>query len=172
MLKIQVLGNGMIPRGYGLAPRLEPFPADLTLIKTIMSTHGLTVNMLNPATGKFVNLTPKNVDKMWKSYKDVRSNVMASAQQDKVETPAKVENNEQPAKEESSVNEEASKADNANSKEEPREEKPAPVEEKKPQQNNYQNNNNSKNNQGNNHQNNNKQNNGGGLKPVNAPENK
>lgn len=172
MLKIQVLGNGMIPRGYGLAPRLEPFPADLTLIKTIMSTHGLTVNMLNPETGNFVKLTPKNVDKMWKSYNEVRVNVTPATQQIKVETPVKAENNE-PAKDESHTSEVASKVDNANAKEEPREEKPAPVEEKKPQQNNYQNNNNSKNNQGNNHQNNNnKQNNGGGLKPVNAPENK
>jgi len=32
MLNIQVLGNGLIPRGLGLAPRLEPFPADYILI--------------------------------------------------------------------------------------------------------------------------------------------
>lgn len=68
MLKIQVLGRGMIPRGYGLAPRLEPFPADFTLITTIMSTPGLNVNMIHPETGRVVPLTNQNVKRMYETY--------------------------------------------------------------------------------------------------------
>lgn len=68
MLKIQVLGKGMIPRGYGLAPRLEPFPADFTLITTIMSTPGLNVNMIHPETGRVVPLTNQNVKRMYETY--------------------------------------------------------------------------------------------------------
>lgn len=69
-LRIQVLGTGLIPRGLGLAPRKEPFPADFTLIGTIMATNGLKVNFLNPTTNKFVELTNKNVKQMWDKYSD------------------------------------------------------------------------------------------------------
>lgn len=68
MLNIQVLGNGLIPRGLGLAPRLEPFPADYTLICTIMQTRGLEVKMVNPDDGKLIKLTPNNVKRMWDKY--------------------------------------------------------------------------------------------------------
>lgn len=68
MLKVQVLGKGMIPRGYGLAPRLEPFPADFTLITTIMSTPGLSVNMIHPENGRVVPLTNQNVKRMYETY--------------------------------------------------------------------------------------------------------
>lgn len=68
MLKIQVLGRGMIPRGYGLAPRLEPFPADFTLITTIMSTPGLSVNMIHPENDRVIPLTNQNVKRMYETY--------------------------------------------------------------------------------------------------------
>lgn len=68
MLKIQVLGTGMIPRGMGLAPRKAPFKADYTLIATIMNTPGLKVNFLNPETNKFQSLTPQNIKRMWDKY--------------------------------------------------------------------------------------------------------
>ena len=68
MLNIQVLGNGLIPRGLGLAPRLEPFPADYILICTIMQTRGLEVKMVNPDDGKLIKLTPHNVKRMWDKY--------------------------------------------------------------------------------------------------------
>lgn len=72
MLKIQVNGKGMIPRGFGLAPRKEPFAADLTLIGTILNTKGLTVKFVNPETGKFQDLTKANVKKIWDRYANVR----------------------------------------------------------------------------------------------------
>lgn len=68
MLKIQVLGSGLIPRGYGLAPRVEPFPADLTLIQTIMATPGLSVNMIHPDDGHIVAITNANIKRLWEKY--------------------------------------------------------------------------------------------------------
>lgn len=73
MLKIQVMGKGMIPRGYGLAPRKEPFPADLNLIQVILSTPGLSVNMINPETNKPTPITNQNLLRMWDKYSDVRT---------------------------------------------------------------------------------------------------
>lgn len=72
MLKIQVLGKGMIPRGYGLAPRKEPFYADLTLIATIIQTNGLTVNYVNPETGELKPLTRTNLTTIYKKYENYR----------------------------------------------------------------------------------------------------
>lgn len=69
MLKIQVLGKGMIPRGYGLAPRKEFFKADLNLIQTILMTPGLKVNMLNPEDGKIIAVTNSNVKRLWDKYR-------------------------------------------------------------------------------------------------------
>lgn len=70
MLNIQVKGKGMIPRGYGLAPRLEPFPADRTLIATIMSTPGLEVYMIHPENKHAIKLTNQNFRRMWDSFSD------------------------------------------------------------------------------------------------------
>lgn len=68
MLRIQVLGKGLIPRGYGLAPRLDPFPADLMMIATILNTNGLTVNYIHPEDGKPRLLTKANVKRVYDTY--------------------------------------------------------------------------------------------------------
>ena len=70
MLKIQVLGKGLIPRGYGLAPKKNPFPADLILIETILKNPGLKVRMMHPDDGHFVDVTTKNVKRLWEAYSD------------------------------------------------------------------------------------------------------
>ena len=71
MLKIKVLGTGLIPRGYGLAPRKEPFMADLTLIQTILGTcPNLKVLYLNPISGKFDQLTKKTAKYVWDKFSD------------------------------------------------------------------------------------------------------
>lgn len=75
MLKIQVLGSGMIPRGLGIAPRLEPFKADFSLLGTILGTAGLEVNYFNPATGKFEKLTKKNFRRVWDAYSNYKEDV-------------------------------------------------------------------------------------------------
>lgn len=68
MLRIQVLGKGLIPRGLGLAPRKEPFMADFTLIATILATPGLKVNMLHPEDGHAIELTNNNLKRNWDKY--------------------------------------------------------------------------------------------------------
>ena len=67
-LKIQVFGKGLIPRGYGLAPRKNPFPADYVLIGTILNTPGLSVKYINPETGVPADLTKSNLKKIWDKY--------------------------------------------------------------------------------------------------------
>lgn len=64
MIPIQVLGTGLIPRGYGLAPRTKPFMADRLLIGTILATPGLIVNFVNPETGAATKITSKNMDRL------------------------------------------------------------------------------------------------------------
>lgn len=70
MLKINVLGTGMIPRGLGLAPRIEPFNADRMLIYTILNTKGLSVNYFNPDKKRMEPLTKKNLQKVFDKYGD------------------------------------------------------------------------------------------------------
>ena len=68
-LMIQVNGKGMIPRGYGLAPRKEPFLAsDIHLIYLILNTAGLSIKFVNPKTNQLEDLTKKNMKKMWDTY--------------------------------------------------------------------------------------------------------
>ena len=69
MLRIQVLGHGMIPRGYGLAPHKEFFWAEKILIQTILTDSRLKVNMQHP-DGRIIPLTRVNLDKLWESYSD------------------------------------------------------------------------------------------------------
>ena len=68
MLKIQVLGQGLIPRGHGIAPKKEPFPADLTLIGLILGTPGLKMNYINPETNQLAPLTRDNYQKVYAKY--------------------------------------------------------------------------------------------------------
>lgn len=68
MLNIQVLGKGLIPRGYGLAPRMKPFKADLNHIGIILQTPGLSINYVNPEDGRLLPLTTKNVKRIWDKY--------------------------------------------------------------------------------------------------------
>ncbi len=70
MLRIQVLGSGLIPRGHGIAPKKEPFPADLRLIGIILSTGGLKVNFVHPNSGKLVPLTRENYQAMYTKYQN------------------------------------------------------------------------------------------------------
>lgn len=68
MVKIQVLGHGLIPRGHGIAPRKEPFEADLKLIKTILEMGTFKVNMVNPINGAKVPITGANFEKMYRAW--------------------------------------------------------------------------------------------------------
>lgn len=70
MLKIQVLGQGLIPRGLGLAPRKEPFYADYRAIADILNASRLTVYYFNPDTGKFTKLTKETLKSAWDKYSE------------------------------------------------------------------------------------------------------
>ena len=68
MLQIQVLGRGLIPRGYGLAPRKTPINADLNLINLIMATPGLKMKYIDPNNGTAHDLTNKNLKTVWEKF--------------------------------------------------------------------------------------------------------
>jgi hypothetical protein len=68
MLKIRVLGKGLIPRINVLAPRKDPFYADLTLIQLIMNTPGLEVEYINPDSGNPIPLTRENMKRVFIDY--------------------------------------------------------------------------------------------------------
>ena len=72
MLKIIVLGGGLIPRSNGIAPRLNPFDADEALIKLIIMTEGMDPYFINPVTHKKVLLTMSNYKKMYATYGNVK----------------------------------------------------------------------------------------------------
>ena len=65
---IQVLGAGLIPRGMGIAPKKEPFPATKKEIELIMEHGTLQPRMRNPKTGKFVDITARNFEKLWDAF--------------------------------------------------------------------------------------------------------
>ena len=96
---IQVLGYGLIPRGLGIAPKKEPFEADLETIKLILGHGALICNMINPKTGAKVRLTSANYMKMWNAYnKPVKKTIQPQVVEEaKTEVaPVKEETKEQP----------------------------------------------------------------------------
>lgn len=71
MLKIQVLGTGMIPRLGVIAPRIEPFMADLTWISLILSTPGLEINYIDPTDYSVHPLDRKKFREIYKKFENV-----------------------------------------------------------------------------------------------------
>lgn len=106
MVKIQVLGNGLIPRMGMLAPITEPFPVGRMTAATILQTSpNLTVNYLNPNDGKFHALTNQNIARVFDEFEDDEAAATAEAPAEAPvvnETPAEVSAPTSPA--ESEVN--------------------------------------------------------------------
>lgn len=71
MLKIQVLGNGLIPRLGAIAPRKEPFMADLTWITLILSTPGLEINYIDPSDGSVHPLDRLNFREVYERFENI-----------------------------------------------------------------------------------------------------
>lgn len=94
MIKIQVLGTGMIPRDLGIAPRKEPFYADRDIIYTILNTPGLRINYLHPEDGRLLPLTRENMKKVLDKFKN------ATYDKPTATTPARPHVPEAPKKEE------------------------------------------------------------------------
>lgn len=106
MVKIQVIGNGLIPRMGMLAPITEPFPVGRMTAATILQTSpNLTVNYLNPNDGKFHALTNQNIARVFDEFEDDEAAATAEAPAEAPvvnETPAEVSAPTSPA--ESEVN--------------------------------------------------------------------
>ncbi len=87
-LNIQVNGYGMIPRGYGIAPRKEPFPVtDLYFINLILNTPGLSVKFVNPESNKLEDINKNNLKRIWDKYSDYNSDVKKPVIQQPDTTP-------------------------------------------------------------------------------------
>lgn len=72
MLKVVVGGSGLIPRGYGIAPRKTPFEIDLKTLKLCVYTGGLKVYAINPITGAKVLVDTKNYESIYKTYTEAK----------------------------------------------------------------------------------------------------
>lgn len=112
MLKIRVLGTGMIPRGLGLAPRLTPFPADKTLIATILAAK-FKVEFVHPEKGIFIELTNKNFAQMYDKYAGytVKNPPVEDSVPDQEPEDPKPDENPDPDSEPDNVDDEDSDAD-------------------------------------------------------------
>ena len=86
MLKIQVLGSGLVPRIGRLAPIKDPFPADKTLIGTIFATSKMKINYLHPRTNKLMPLTRNNFAEVWDEYGEEEYVSSSPVDPSKVET--------------------------------------------------------------------------------------
>lgn len=108
MVKIQVLGNGLIPRMGMLAPITEPFPVGRMTAATILQTSpNLTVNYLNPNDGKFHALTNQNIARVFDEFEDDEASATAEAPAEAPvvnETPTPVEVTDSTPSVESEVN--------------------------------------------------------------------
>lgn len=76
MLQVIVLGSGLIPRGYGIAPRKTPFEVDLNTVKLFAYTAGLNTYAINPTSGAKVLLTPSNYEKTYKLFTEIPTPVV------------------------------------------------------------------------------------------------
>lgn len=88
MLKIRVLGSGLIPRIGTLAPKKEPFLADANLIQIILYTKGLKPQYFDPAKETFADLTLVNFKKV---YAKLGNELVPKPKQTKNETKKVVE---------------------------------------------------------------------------------
>lgn len=96
MVKIQVLGSGMIPRLGTIAPKLDPFDADLEFINLILSSGGLRPRLVNPITNAKIDITSENAARLYKIWSDYKvpekkaEPVLAPTAPVKVEPPTPV----------------------------------------------------------------------------------
>ena len=88
---IQVLGVGLIPRGRGIAPRKDPFPATQKEIELILNHGTLIPKMYNPKTNAFIQITSSNFNKLWNAFAKETVPAKRIINIPKAETPKKEE---------------------------------------------------------------------------------
>lgn len=65
MIRVRILGKGLIPRGGGLAPKKEPIYVDFDYLTVLVYSRNLRVQYLDPETGKFENIALNNFKKIY-----------------------------------------------------------------------------------------------------------
>jgi len=65
MIRVRILGSGLIPRGGGLAPRKEPMLVDFNYLSLLMNTRNLKVLYQDPVTNSFHEMTVYNFKKIY-----------------------------------------------------------------------------------------------------------
>lgn len=65
MIRVRILGKGLIPRGGGLAPKKEPIYVDLDYLTILVYSRNLRIQYLNPDTDKFEDLLLSNFKKIY-----------------------------------------------------------------------------------------------------------
>lgn len=115
MLKVQVGGKGLIPRGYGIAPRKDLINVtDINFLYLLVNTIGLEPKFLNPENNKLENITKKNMKSVWDRYAnyiapvpEVDSTSKEKGDNKKDEKPSQqVEKKEQPVPDPEETNDE------------------------------------------------------------------
>ena len=77
MVKVIVLGHGLIPRGKGIAPCKAPFEADKKMIKLMLGQGGLIVKIYNPNTDAYERVTFKDFERKYDAYEKAAKTVTA-----------------------------------------------------------------------------------------------
>lgn len=86
MIKVRILGQGLIPRGYGLAPRKDPISVDWRFLNLLLNYGSFKIQYLDPEKKQFFDVTNANAKKVYEKFSAI--NVPADL---KIEEPKKVE---------------------------------------------------------------------------------
>ena len=65
MIRVRILGSGLIPRGGGLAPRKEPMLVDFSYLSILMNTRSLKVLYQDPVSNDFHEMNVYNFKKIY-----------------------------------------------------------------------------------------------------------
>ena len=65
MIKVRILGKGLIPRGYGLAPRKEPLEVDWNFLNILLNNGSFKIQGLDIDKKEFVEINLANAKKMY-----------------------------------------------------------------------------------------------------------
>ena len=92
MIKDRILGHGLIPRGYGLAPRKEPLEIDWNFLNILLNNGSFKIQALVPDKKEFVDITIGNAKKMYELLSKKRTEVKEVIKvEPKVVQPVKVQ---------------------------------------------------------------------------------
>lgn len=89
MVFVRILGQGLIPRNSGIAPRKQPFEMDIETIKLCLGQGALTVEIQDPyEPRKFIPVDATNLSRLYKLYDGVAIGSKKPATQLRASNPA------------------------------------------------------------------------------------